>query len=246
MEQLHEKTVIVAGGTGNIGSHIVERLLDHGAVVVVPSRSEAKLAELRAFLRSRLGPAQLAGLRTLLAADMADEHGAASLAARIEAEHGAPWSVVAALGRFQPATAMLDAAPSQLRQVLEDYLLAHFVFARTFLPRLRRPGSTYVFVNGPLAFEPWPGFAAGLVSTATAGQHMMFRVVSAELEQSPAKLLELVVYTYVRNRETQPGSAISGEDIGAYAVRLVSGAEPARHGQSIHLRSPRGSAVPAR
>jgi 3-oxoacyl-[acyl-carrier protein] reductase len=242
MEPLHEKTVVVAGGTGRVGSHIVTQLLDHGASVVVPSRSAAKLAELRELLRSRLGPVELARLRTL--AIHRREQGVASLAARVEAEHGPPWSVVAALAAFRPGTPLMDAAPSQLRQILEGHLLAHFVFARAFLPRLRLPGSKYVFVNGPLAFDPGPGCALGLVATATAGQHIVFRALADELEQSPAKLLELVVHASVRDGETQSGGGISGEDIGAWTVRLLCDVEPARHGQSIHLRSPLPGALP--
>jgi FlaA1/EpsC-like NDP-sugar epimerase len=38
------QTVLVAGGTGNVGRHLVRALLDHGANVVVPSRSPEPVA----------------------------------------------------------------------------------------------------------------------------------------------------------------------------------------------------------
>lgn len=41
--------------------------------------------------------------------------------------------------------------------------------ARTFLPALADTGGTYVFVEGPLAFDTRPDSGGDLVSIATAG-----------------------------------------------------------------------------
>jgi NAD(P)-dependent dehydrogenase (short-subunit alcohol dehydrogenase family) len=53
--QLSGYTVLVAGGTGNVGTHLTRELLLAGARVVVPSRSAGKLARLSGALDAPLG-----------------------------------------------------------------------------------------------------------------------------------------------------------------------------------------------
>ena len=48
--------VVVAGGSGNVGTFMARALLERGATVVVPSRSEKMLAEFRTHLFNQVGP----------------------------------------------------------------------------------------------------------------------------------------------------------------------------------------------
>lgn len=96
---------------------------------------------------------------------------------------------------------------------------------------------TYVLLQGPLAFEVHPEFGTDLISIATAAQHMLFRVLAKEADESAARVVELVSHAFIRDLQTQPGSALSGEAVGAYAAYLLSGAGEKVHGQSIELRS---------
>lgn len=234
--QMIDTTVVVAGGTGNVGSYMVSGLLERGARVVVPSRSERKLEELRSFLRSR--DAGGGDRLYTLHGDVGDEAGAEALREQIRSAAGAPDAVVSSLGRFVPAPSVLDATAKELQQVIDGYLLAHFVVARTFIPDLKESGGTYTLVNGPLAFDPWPDSAAGLVSIVTAAQQMLFRVLVEDLESSAVDVFELVNYAYIRERQTQPGSSLSGEDVGTFVAHLIAGETGASHGESIHLKSP--------
>jgi NAD(P)-dependent dehydrogenase (short-subunit alcohol dehydrogenase family) len=233
MPSLDDKTVVVAGGTGNVAAFVVSALLQRGATVAVPSRSEEKLVDLQAFLTQRNQEADLDRLKTLVG-DLSDENGAKELRRRINEEAGTPNAVLASLGQWRSAPSLLSASATDLEAVLQGYLIAHFKVARTFLPDLKAAGGSYVFVNGPLAFNIWPGSA--FVSMATAAQHMLFRVLAQELEDSPVQVVELVTHAFIRNRQTQPGSPIPGEAVGAYAAYLLSGAGNA-HGQSLQLRS---------
>ena len=236
VDLLRGRTVVVAGGTGNVGTHIVGGLLEHGATVAVPSRSEEKVRSMRDYLAARSGPPALDRLATFVG-DVANEAEADTVARSIVAAVGTPNAVVATLGGFVPAPSLLTADPENLRTALEHYAVAHFSVARTFLPRLRADGGRYVFVNGPLAFGPWKGSGAGLVSIATAAQQMLFRVLAQELEETPVEVLELVTHAFVRERETQPGSPLPAEAVGRYVAYLLSDASPNLHGQSVHLRS---------
>ncbi len=236
MSDLSNKTIVVLGGTGNVGSHIVGALLRHGAKAVVPSRSEEKLRGLEQFLQQRLAPSALQQLHTLTG-DLTTQANADGLAERIVTEAGEPDGVVATIGSFLPARSLLATDSDALQQVLDNYIIANFHAARAFLPSFRTTAGKYVWLNGPLAFQPWKNSAAGLVSIATAGQHMMFRALAQELEGTSAELIELVIYAYVRNRETQPGSAVSADAVGEHIAQLLGDAAGKHAGQSIHLRS---------
>lgn len=232
---LHGQNVIVAGGTGNVGSFIVRALLERGANVVVPSRSEQKLDGLRQHLGSVAGGAVLDRFHGFIG-DLSDEADAERLSERIVGEVGPPDAALASLGRWHSVPSLLSARADDFEPVLDGYLLAHFRVARTLLPLLLDAGGVYVSVNGPLAFKLWPGSRTDLVSIATAAQHMLFRALAQELEEQPVQVIELVTHAFIRNRQTQPGSPLPGEAVGAYAAYLLSGAADA-HGDSIRLRS---------
>lgn len=237
MKSLKNKTAIVGGGTGNVGSFIVKDLLKRGASVVVPSRSRKKIKELETFLKKQ--PIELNFDQLyFIHADIGNKNEIEHILKDIVDLVGEPDAFISSLGRFLPVPALLDASVSQLKQVINDYLITHFIVARTFLRRFKENGKgTYVFINGPLALEPWEGSEAGLVSTATAGQQMLFKVLAQELEGSAVTVTELINYAYIRNKATQPGSTISGEATAAYASYLVSGQAEGIHGESIKLQS---------
>lgn len=237
MQTLNDHTVVVAGGTGNVGSFVVRALLERGATVAVPSRSEEKLEELREHLSWHVDDTEFGRLHTFVG-NLSDETEAPGLRQRITDDVGRPDAALASLGAFVPAPSLLEADPDDLQRAIDGYLHSHFMVARTLLPILRESGGTYVFVQGPLAFEPWPESSADLVSIATAGQHMLFRALSQELDESPARVVELVNHAFIRNRQAQPSSPIPGEAVGAYAAYLLSGEAGAEiHGESVHLRS---------
>lgn len=234
MKAHKNQTVVVAGGTGNVGGFIVRALLRQGATVAVPSRSERKIRDLRSYLSQHVEEKELARLHTLVGT-VSDEVEGRKVVQEIRREVGVPEAVISLMGSWRPANSLLEAKEEDLDHVLEHYLKAHFGVARTFLPVLKERGGRYVFVNGPLAFEVWP--RSGLVSIATAAQHMLFQVLAKEHEDSPVRIAELVTYAYIRNRQAQPGSPLPGDAVGAYAAHLVSELSMEVHGQSIHLRS---------
>lgn len=226
--RLKGQTIVVAGGTGNVGSHIVRALLTTGARVAVPSRSAEKIAGLRGYLAEHVREEGLSRLETLVGTFDGSDVGS-GLGGRIVDALGTPTGVVASLGHFAPARSLADTDPAALRGVLEDYPVAHLSVARALLPVMS--GGVYLFINGPLAFEPWKGSGAHLVSVATAAQHMLFRALAQELTGGNIAVAELVVHTYLRRRETQPGSAVPGDAVGAYVCHLLE------RGSSIHGRS---------
>lgn len=236
MKTLKNKTVVVAGGTGNIGSFVVKELLKRGAVVAIPSRTEEKVNQLESHLSDDLDETYFKRLHPFIG-NIGEEAGAEDLLEKITDKVGLPDAVVASLGRFIPAPSLLEASVNDLQQVVDGYLAGHFVAAKTFLRKFKEVGGTYIFINGPLALEPWEGSGAGLISIATAGQQMLFKVVAQELNESPANVIELMTHSFIRNRQTQPQSPIPGEAVGAYISHLISDEAKDVHGNTIQLKS---------
>lgn len=225
--------IVVAGGTGNVGAFVVSELLRRGVTVAVPSRSDEKLAALRAFLGRQGTPADRL---VTFEGDITREADAREFLARLENDAGPLAGALASLGKWRSAASLLSADPEDLQAVLDGYLFAHYRVARNLLPSLRDRGGSYVLVNGPLAFAIWPGTGSAFVSMATAAQHMLFQALAQELQGTEVQVAELVSHAFIRNREAQPGSPLSGEAVGSYAAHLLSGAADA-HGRSIRLRS---------
>jgi NAD(P)-dependent dehydrogenase (short-subunit alcohol dehydrogenase family) len=236
MQTLTDQTIVVAGATGNLGPFIARALLERGAIVAAVSRSGEKLGELRKHLARRVADTDVGRLR-MFVGDLSDNGDAARLRERIGEDADAPRAVIASVGEFVTTPSILDASDDELRRALDGSVIAHLRLARTFLPPLSDSGGTYVFLQGPLAFELRPQLGAHPVSIATAAQHMLFRALAQELGDSPARVVELVTHAFIRNWQTQPASPLAGEAVGAFAAHLLSGAGEERHGQSIHLRS---------
>lgn len=233
MKLLNGKTIVVAGGTGNVGSFIVRGLLNAGARVAVTSRSDSKLGSFRKYLEQFEELSQ-ENLYTFNG-NISDTDDSKRLLNDIKERVGTPNGTISTLGGFIPAPSLLTVDLNDLDSVMNNYLISHFVVARTFLPVYKTNGGTFVFVNGPLALNPWDG--SGLVSIATAGQQMLFRSLAKELEDSPARVTELMTYAFIRNRKTQPQSNVSGEAVGALASWMVSDSADDIHGESVHLKS---------
>jgi NAD(P)-dependent dehydrogenase (short-subunit alcohol dehydrogenase family) len=236
MRALSEQTVVVAGATGNVGPFIVRSLLEREADVVVTSRSADKLEELREHLRRHVDEPRLDRLHGFIG-DLGDEAQAAALRRRIAEEAGPPDAVVASVSAFVTTPSLLDATAADMQRALGAAVFAHHSIARTFLPAVRDAGGTYMLIQGPLAFELYPELGTDLISIATAAQHMLFRALARQLDGHAARVVELVLHTYIRDRVTAPGTPLSGEAVGEYAAQLLSGADPEIHGRSIELQS---------
>lgn len=228
---LADRHVLVAGGTGNVGRHVVAALLQRGAKVVVPSRSEGKLDA----LRSSVG--EVSERLVTVVGDVTDEKDGARIRDEIAGWlPPGPDAVVASLGRWANAPSMLAATRAELVETLEDYVVAHFMVARTFLPVLAEHGGSYTSINGPSAFGTWPG--SGLVSIATAAQSMLARVLAAEITpRESVRVTELVIHpsAWIGPDGTRGGGPIDGPAVGRYVAAIVAG--DVTGGPTLHLDS---------
>ena len=226
MSTLQGKRILIAGGAGKVGRHLVQAQLAAGATAIVPSRNPSKLDALEGSIGED-GRARF----VRVVGDITDPNEAAQILERAGPLDGA----VASLGEVVMAPEILNASESDLRKTLDGYVVAHFAAARALLPVLRERGGGYVTINGPLAFDlRLPG--AGLVSVATAAQAMLARVLMQDPANASVRINEVVIYSSF-GWGNDDANLVSGADIGRYVAYLLSDRGAAIRGETIHLRS---------
>lgn len=232
---LARRTILVAGGSGNVGRYIVAALLEADARVIVPTRSPEKLEEIRRLHgEGSGGPVALLG-------DITDEEDGARILAEVLSDGATLDGAIASLGAFVPTRSVLSASRADLARAVEGYLMAHHGAARNLVPRLRETGGSYTMIQGPLAFEIWSP-EASLVSVATAAQAMLAQAIMKEEapdEGAPrVRVNELVLHSAVGWGDADKQSPLAPIDIGRYVALLASPAAAEMYGRTIHLKSP--------
>lgn len=226
---LVDQVVLVAGGAGTVGQGIVRGLLAAGATVAVPSRSEARLAALRA----PLAEAEAARLVTLVA-DVRSAGGAELVRDQLVGRLGAVHHAVASLGGQWVGPPLTELAVDAWRQALDESLTAHFVVGRTFLPVVAaHPGGSYTFVVSPAGEAPVPGCAAA--SVATAGLMMLKRAFAQELRHTGVRVNEVMVPTPAPTGPDGAAESLTPDEVGAFVAFLVS---PHAHASPETIRLP--------
>lgn len=228
MTSLEGRVALVAGGAGAVGEGAVEALLAAGAVVAVPSRSRARVDE----LRERLGAGDhLVGL----VADVGDQGGAASVRRRIIGDHGGIDIVVASVGGWWSGPPLVDVGLDVWRRYLESAVTPHLVLAQTFLPMVReRPGGVYAMVVGDTDVAPVPG--ASLTTVIASAVMGIYRSLDAENAAGAARLLALHLGPVATRKVSRPDpSWYTAREIGEQVARVAS--DPSAPGGVLELRS---------
>ena len=211
--------MLVAGGAGGVGEAIVRTMLDAGHHVIVPSRTEPRLARLRADVATRERP----GILTTLIGDIGTLDGARALRDRVVAEHERVDVLVPSLGGWWEG-ALRDVTIDAWDAVMHEMLRTHFIFAHVFLPVLRAQAGEgrYLGIGGGAAYHPISN--ASLVSIAAASQLMMTRALRLENDDPRIDILELVADGPVRTRDSAALAApswIDANDVARIALELA-------------------------
>ncbi len=214
------RNVLVAGGAGGVGEGIVRALLAlDGVRVIVTSRREERLAQLRGYLGDLADPRRLIGI----AGNAGAPHAAKTIAEHIRTEFGRLDVAIPSLGGWWQGGPLLDVDPTTWEAVRTEMLDTHVAFAQAFIPELlRQPGGTYLALGGGAALFPVPN--ASIVSIAAAAQLMLTRALAAELAGRDVRILELVVNGPVRTREWEAVAQpdwITADEVGTVVAELV-------------------------
>lgn len=238
MTSHNDSIVLVAGGAGEVGAGIVRAFLDTGATVIVPSRSHEHLDDLHGHLESS---GTTTDQLTPLVGNIGQIDGAKQLRDNILEQFGHVDTVVASLGGPQPVERLTDVPLEIWNQVIDNFMTAHFVAARTFLPILaEQDDSTYMLINGlsgPTGDIAAP--AAGLMAVASAGEHMLMSALAENATEygESVRINELVPLTPLITRsktDTDP-EWLPAEEFGSVAVALATDHD--HHGETIGVYS---------
>jgi NAD(P)-dependent dehydrogenase (short-subunit alcohol dehydrogenase family) len=153
-----DRTVIVAGGTGGLGSAVTAEFLAAGWRVVVPGRGEAALAALGAH--PALNP---------LLADLSDPAGAQDVVALATSDESAPLqAVVNLVGGFAAGGRVHETPVEDFEKQLSLNLRPAYLIVQAAVPHLiAGGGGAIVCTSSQSALRPFSG-AAGYI-TAKAG-----------------------------------------------------------------------------
>jgi NAD(P)-dependent dehydrogenase (short-subunit alcohol dehydrogenase family) len=153
-----EATAIVTGGTGGLGSAVVERLLSDGWRVVVPWIVPKEL--------ERLPPRE--GLE-LVEADLFEEQSAAQVVSSATSPGSAPLrGVVNLVGGFAAGGRVHETPIEEFERQFELNLRPTYLVIQAAIPPLmEQGGGSIVCVGSRAAVAPFPG-AAGYVASKAA------------------------------------------------------------------------------
>jgi NAD(P)-dependent dehydrogenase (short-subunit alcohol dehydrogenase family) len=148
--------VLIAGGTGALGSAVVREMLDAGYDCTVTWIVERELERARSELGERV---------SFVRADLIDPSGGAEAAVAAVDELEA---VVDLVGGFSAGPLVHESAWEDFERMLRLNLAPAFNLARAAMPRLvERGGGAFVAVSARAALRPFPG-AAGYVTSKAA------------------------------------------------------------------------------
>jgi NAD(P)-dependent dehydrogenase (short-subunit alcohol dehydrogenase family) len=164
--------LLVLGATGAIGRGVVRAALDAGRPVIAVSPDTDGLRALQ-------GLHAHADL-SILAAPLGDEHDAASLERTLRKLDRPIHGVVVALCSERERGRLLDGSATELRESIDQNVVAHLALARHLLPLLAQGGRAggWVIVDGPGGENPWAGY--GHRSVGAAALRMLARVLHEE------------------------------------------------------------------
>ena len=178
-EHERPRTALVAGGSGALGSAVVELLLERGEQVCVPW----VVAEEADRLRERHGDALTAGRLRLSECDVTDGEACAALLDVLVADWGPLWLACSVAGAWAGGDRVEDLDDlGVLDRMLAANLRTAFVVAREGLRHMGPLGGRIVLTGSATVDRPAAGQAA--YSAAKAGVTSLARTLAEELKGS--------------------------------------------------------------
>ena len=218
-------TVLVAGGTGALGSAVVQELLESGYDVAASWIVEREREQIASERGDRV---------ELVEADLLEPEGADAAVAAVDDLEG----IVDLVGGFAMGPKVHETDPEEFVRMLRLNLAPAFLLARAGMPRLvERGGGAFVAVSARPALRPFPG-AAGYV-TAKAAVLAFVQALDTEYRDDRVRcnaVLPSVIDTPA-NRESQPDAEhskwVSPAEIARVIRFLVSEESVATSGAAI-------------
>lgn len=194
-----EKRVLVAGGTGALGSAVALAFLEQGATVVVTGRRRDGYDALLAAAgndRERLSAEFL---------DVADAAATAKLASRVVEGHGRLDVLVSAVGGYEGGANVWETEPESYARMIAVNLQTGFALARAAIPHMIRQGRGWIVgVASKAAAAPAAGAAA--YAAGKAGAVALYSAIAEEVRphRINVNLVSPDIFDTPANRRAMP------------------------------------------
>ena len=226
------KLVLVAGGTGGLGSAVTMAFLEEGAKVLVTYRNQN---ELDAVKRSA---GELATLLQAQQVDVTNEAAVDQFVGKILREYGRLDVVVNTVGGYAGGVKLWEMDPKVFDQMLALNLRSGYLISRAVVPAmLEQRGGTIVNVASKAAFDHAGGAAAYAASKAAAVA--MMDSLAADLKGTGVRvnsILPSIIDTEI-NRKAMPNAAFAlwpkPEEIARVILFLCSDDAKLIHGAAV-------------
>lgn len=213
---LKENRVVIIGGTGAVGEGIIRSWLQTGAQVIVPSRSEGRVAQFKEKI------ADLGAVPNLffIVGGTSSFEDAEAMAERITNEFGPVTDVVASIGGWWRGGSLWEVKETEWQHFFVGFSTAHVANVRAWIPRLPQTGS-YQLVLGGSAEKPVPG--SSIINMEQAALLMMRQVLSAEAGGKPRVLAFVLGPVVTRMRKWIEDDWVSATEVGFVSAGIAAG-----------------------
>ena len=226
------KVVLVAGGTGGLGSAVSLAFLEEGAKVIVTYRKEAEFTALKAS-----AAANAAALEGSVV-DVTDERAVAEFVNDVVARYGRLDAVVNTIGGYAGGIKLWELETKTLDAMLSLNLRSGYALAKAVVPAMLKQGrGSIVNVAAKAAFDHGAGAAAYAASKAAAVALM--DSLAADTKGTGIRVNSILpsIIDTAPNRQAMPDADFAAwpkpRDIAQVILFLCSDAARTIHGASI-------------
>lgn len=224
-----QKTVIVAGGTGALGSAITRAFLASGARVAVTYRHPQEFEELARVAGPDLSGAQI---------DASEEHAAQKFANEVAAKHGTIDALIVAIGGYAGGKNLWETDTAAFDLMLNLNLRAAWAMSRGVAPiMIRQNRGAMINIASRAAYGRSAG--AALYAASKAGALAMWDSLAEELKPYNISVNSVVpsIMDTPANRRSMPKADFSQwpktEDVAKVILYLCSSDACVIHGAAI-------------
>ncbi len=225
--------LLVLGATGAIGRGVVRAALDAGRPVIAVSPDTDGLRALQ-------GLHAHADL-SIVPAMLGSERDATSLERTLRSLDRPIHGVVVALCSDRERGRLLDASADDLRESIDQNVVAHLALARHLFPLLAQGGRAggWVIVDGPGGENPWAGY--GHRSVGAAALRMLARVLHEEARPRGVRVQLLALDWPVKTDANAKHACDQWPDavgVGQRAIALLDRNDRAAIDPIVHCKGP--------
>jgi NAD(P)-dependent dehydrogenase (short-subunit alcohol dehydrogenase family) len=234
-----DKVVLVAGGTGGLGSAVSLAFLEQGAKVVVTYRKEEEFAALKTTAGAKAAALEGAVV------DVTDEGAASELVGSVLSRHGMVDALVNTVGGYAGGVTLWDLETKVFDAMLAQNLRSGYALARAVLPAmLKQRHGSIVNVAAKAAVDHGAGAAAYAASKAAAVA--MMDSLAADVKGTGVRVNSILpsIIDTAPNRKAMPSADFATwpkpEEIAQVILFLCSDHAAVVHGAAVPVYGNRG------